>query len=236
VSPHEQWPARIAQFNARARTSAYRLYNNLGVYAMKPRVALIAGSSLLLALVSHLSSAAPADVIRFNGRSANAFFESTSGCIGTIVNVFASERVLGNPSNGGEVFVEINQFDSCNNGESLLAASGSAPITAANFQVDANLAATTLDVTVTLTDVLSGSSFEVAVEDLNWIATSSRGHQNTHSNFRFQGCHINIHLNGAFRLGEAGGVISDGTTNFIPDSSLAGNLFSTVSGDRSRGC
>jgi hypothetical protein len=203
---------------------------------MKSRVILITGSSLLLALFSHPSNALPADVIKFKGRSANVFFESRSGCIGTIVNVFASERVLGTPTNAGEVFVEINQFDSCNNDESLLAASGSAPITAANFQVDANLAAATLDATVTLTDVLSDSSFEVAVEDLNWVATSSRGHQNSHSNFRFQGCHINIHVNGAFRLAEAVGVISDGTTNFIPDSSLAGNLFSTVSGDRSRGC
>jgi hypothetical protein len=68
--------------HAMARTSAYHLYTNWGVC-----------SSLLLAVFSHSSSASPADVIKFKGRSANVFFESRSGCIGTIVNVFASERV-----------------------------------------------------------------------------------------------------------------------------------------------
>lgn len=121
------------------------------------------------------------------------------------------------------------------NDEVLLAASGSALITPSDFQVDANLGFATLNATVTLTDSLSGSSFEVTV-DLNWTATSSRGHQNSHINFSFQGCHINSHVNAAFRLAEAVGAISNGTTNFTPDPSLAGNLFSAKSGDISHGC
>lgn len=203
---------------------------------MKSRIKRVVGFGLLLALCGQPLGASAADSVKFKGRSANAFFESRSGCIGTIVNVFASERVLGNPSNAGEVFVEVRQFDSCNNDEPFLVASGGASITQAHFQVDANLGSATLDATVTLTDTLSGSSFEVAIEDLNWAATSSRGRQNSHSNFSFQGCHISFHVNGAFRLAEAAGAITDGTSNFTPDPSLAGNLFSAKSGDRSHGC
>jgi hypothetical protein len=147
---------------------------------MKSRIKRVAGFGLLLTLCGQPFDASAADSFKFKGRSANAFFESRSGCIGTIVNVFASERVLGNPSNAGEV--------------------------------------------------------EVAIEDLNWAATSSRGRQNSHSNLSFQGCHISFHVNGAFRLAEAAGAITVGTSNFTPDPSLAGNLFFAKSGDRSHGC
>jgi hypothetical protein len=203
---------------------------------MKPKIRLLASSGALFAMFGQALGASAADSIKFKGRTADAFFESRSGCAGTIVNVFASERVLGNPSNVGEVFLEVRQFDPCNNDEPSLAASGSAPVTPSQFKVDANLGSASLSATVTLTDTLSGSSFEVTIVDLQWTATSSRGQQNSHSIFRFLGCHINTHVNAAFRLAEAEGTISDGTTDFTPDPSLAGNLFSAKSGDRSRGC
>jgi hypothetical protein len=106
----------------------------------------------------------------------------------------------------------------------------------AQFKVDANLGSATLNATVTLTDTLSGLTFDVTVVDLTWRATSSWGQQNSHSSFLFLGCHINSHVNAAFRLAEAEGEILDGTINFTVGPSLAGNLFSAKSGDRSEGC
>jgi hypothetical protein len=83
----------------------------------------VVGFSLFLTLLTQPFVASVAESIRFKGRSADAFFESRSGCDGTIVNVFSTEQVLGNPSNAGEVFVEVRQFDPCNNDEPSLAAS-----------------------------------------------------------------------------------------------------------------
>ena len=207
---------------------------------MKSTIQIFAVFVLVVAAFSQPTPASAADVFKFKDHSAAAFFSSTdpSGCINTGGSVFAFEDISHSPPGPGRsssaVLIDIFQHDFCTDTH-LLSASGVAELTSAEFQVAGNLTSATLHVTVPMTNSVSGTTFDVTI-DLTWTNTSSIGHQSSHLKTNFQGCHVNLKNNSAFRFAEATGTVSDGTTNFTPSSSTEATIFFAKGGEISHGC
>jgi hypothetical protein len=207
---------------------------------MKPTFKLLAVFTLIVATFSHPINASAADVSKFKGHSVSAFFFNIdpSGCINTGGSVFVSENITHNPpgpgSSSADVLIDLFQFDFCTD-TPLLSASSIAPAENLDFQVAGNLTSATVHATVPMYDNVSDSTFEVTV-DLTWTSTSSLGHQSSHVKTNFQGCHVNLKNNSAFRFAEASGTVSDGTTNFTPAPSSEATIFFAKGGQISHGC
>lgn len=210
---------------------------------MKTIIKLLAVFALMVATFSHNTSASAGGgggTFKFKGQSASAYFSSAdpSGCIYTDVSVYASEQISasqpgpGSPSSGTNV--SIYQYDACT-GTQLLAADGFAPLADADFEVSKKLESAKLNATVNVFDYVSGTSFDVSL-DLTWTGTSSLGHQMSHFQYQFAGCHQNLHTNGTFRFAQAIGAVSAGTTEFAPSPAVDASIFSAKSGDVSTGC
>lgn len=205
---------------------------------MKSTMKLLAVFALIVATFSQSIDASAADVFKFRGHSASAFFSSIdpSGCINTGGSVFAFEDISHSPpgpgSSSAALLIDIFQHDFCTD-TPLLSASGSAEL--ADFQVAGNLDSATVRATVPMFDSVSGTAFAVTV-DLTWTSTSSLGHQSSQYKQNFQGCHVNLKNNSAFRYAEASGTVSDGTTNFTPLPSTQGTIFLAKGGEISHGC
>jgi len=205
---------------------------------MKTIIKLLAVLALALATFSQHTTASAGSIFHFKGKSADAFFSSSDGCVFTDVFVFASEEIFQNPpgpssaSSGANLF--ISQFDACT-GEQLLAADGFASLADPDFQVARKLTSATLNATVNVFDFVSGTSFDVFV-DVTWTGTGPLGRQNGNFHFHSPGCNFNSHFNSTFRSAEASGSVSDGATNFTPDPSLGASIFSARSGDVVVGC
>ncbi len=179
---------------------------------------------LLLSLVAFsFSTSAPrahaasgtTTVIRFHGLSAFAFFDNVSGCIDTSVSVDGFQNTINKQTaSGADIF--IDQFDNCT-GTELLAAEGST--LNANFQIDKKFLSASLDTTISVTDFLSGSTFDVSV-NLTWMSTSAIAHESQTFHFHSKAFTENAHINADFRDAVASGTVSDGTTNFTPSPSV----------------
>ena len=207
---------------------------------MKFTMKLLAAFALIVATFSQSIDASAADVYKFKGYSAAAFFSTTdpSGCIVTGGSVFVFENIShrrpGPGSPTADVFIDLFKEDTCT-GTGLLSASNLAPADIVNFQVAGNLDSATLLATVPMFDFVSNTAFDLTV-DLTWTGTSSLGHQNSQFKQNFEGCHINLKNNSAFRYAEASGTVSDGTTNFTPSPSTQGTIFLAMGGEISHGC
>ena len=207
---------------------------------MKLTIQLLVVLALVVATLSQPIHASAADVFKFRGHSASAFFSSMdpSGCINTGGSVFAFENISHSPPGPGSstaaVLVDLFQYDFCTD-TLLLSASGDADLTSSDFQVTGNLDSATLHATVPVYNNAAETAFDVTV-DLTWTSTSSLGHQNSQYKVNFQGCHYNLKNNSAFRYAEASGTVSDGTINFTPDPSTEATIFFAKGGEISHGC
>jgi hypothetical protein len=207
---------------------------------MKSIIQILTVFVLVVATFSQPIHASAADVFKFRDDSASAFFSDIgpSGCINTGGSVFAFEDISHSPPGPGSstaaVLIDLFQFDFCTD-TPLLSASGSAELTDSDFQVAGNLDSATLHATVPMFDNVSGTAFDLTV-DLTWTSTSSLGHQSSHIKVNFQGCHVNLKNNSAFRFAEASGTVSDGTTNFTPSPSTQATIFFAKGGEISHGC
>jgi hypothetical protein len=192
----------------------------------------------LLALVLPTTAWA-ADVFKFKGQSADAFFASVdaSGCIVTNVFVFASDDAIHNPPGSGNsssaTSLYISQYNSCTNTQ-LLGASGYATLADPDFQVQ-KLDSATLNATVNVFDFVSNTSFNVSIS-LAWTATGPTSRQNSHFHFQSPGCTVNGQSNGTFRTASASGSVSDGATNFISAPSNGADLSLVKNGNITVGC
>ncbi len=156
-------------------------------------------------------------VSRFHGLSAQADFDNLSpdGCIDTFVFVDGFQNTFNKQTiSGADVF--IGQFDSCTNTQ-LLGASGFTDNP--NFQIDKKLLSASLSATISVTDFVSGSTFNVAVS-VAWTSTSAIGHEIQTFHFHTKGFTENGHFNADFRDANASGTVSDETTNFTPSPSV----------------
>jgi hypothetical protein len=156
-------------------------------------------------------------VFRFHGLAAQAVFDSLSPdrCIDTFVFVDGSQNTVNNQtSSAADIF--IGKFDICTNTQ-LLAASGST--LNPSFQIDKRLLSASLNTTISVTDFVSGSTFNVAVS-VAWTSTSAITHVDQTLHVHSKAFTVNAHLNADLRNAGALGTVSDGTTNFTPSPSV----------------
>jgi hypothetical protein len=118
-----------------------------------------------------------------------------------------------------EVFVNISQFDFCNQ-EFVLGASGSATLSDSDFQASKKIESARLITTIEVFDSVSGSSFNVSI-DLTWTATGEPEIVNNRFQSRSPVSFFNEQFRGAFRDAVAAGSVPDGTTNFIQTPSFS---------------
>jgi hypothetical protein len=207
---------------------------------MKTTIKVLVMLALVLAMFSQSSNVSAADVYKFKGYSAAAFFSDTdpSGCIVTGGSVFVFENISHSPPGQGSysayVLIDLFQQDICTD-TSLMSASNIAPAEITEFNVAGNLETATVVATVPMFDYVSNTAFDLTV-DLTWTGTSPLGHQSTQYKVNFEGCHTNLKNNSAFRYAEASGTVSDGTTNFTPSPSEQGSIFLAKGGEISHGC
>src|SRR5215469_316735 len=155
-------------------------------------------------------------VIRFHGLSVFAEFDNVSpdGCIDTSVFVDASQNTVNKqPFSLADVFV--GQFNSCTQTQ-LLAAFGST--SSPTFQIAKDLTSASLNATISVFDSVSGNTFNVSVS-MTWTSTSAIAHENQTFHFHSKASTENFHANADFRIANASGTVSDGTTNFTPSPS-----------------
>ena len=193
---------------------------------------------LLLAGFLQTDNALAGNVLKFKGKSAEAFFFSEADCVGTFVFVFANKGQSQSPpgpwTRGTVADVFIDQFDFCNE-TLLLSAFGSALVDDSAFQINRDISSATLSATINVWDFVSETSFDVVV-NMAWTGTGDLSRENSHSHFSSPGCRFNGRFKGSFRPGEASGSVSDGGTNFTPDPTSSAFLTSTSNGSIEIGC
>jgi hypothetical protein len=180
-------------------------------------------------------AAQAADVFRFSGTSAHATFSTTDGCIRTLVSLSANDQNIQSPPGPGSASsvanVFISVFDFCT-GTDLIFAFGGAELADPEFQVAPSLDSATLNTTIGVVDLESGSSFNVSVA-MSWTGSGDVTREPTHIHFGSPGFIFNGHSNGASRDADASGAVIEPVTNtnFTPGPSLFAGILSAMSGE-----
>jgi hypothetical protein len=166
----------------------------------------------LAANVPASSAATETDIFDFHNQTASASFDSYDGCVETFA------YVVGAVQYGG--FVAFAQYDSCT-GEYLHYASGFASsLTPSEFQVTPFLKSATLNTTIDVLDLVSNSSFPVAIA-MSWTGVGATSTNPLVSTVKAPGFVFVYHYVGISRGATATGTVSDGTTDYTPQPSLA---------------
>ena len=201
---------------------------------MKANIKLVTVLGLALAMFSQHSVAAAGTRFKFKGDSANAFFESTNGCITTFVFVLGSDNMSpGQGDASSHAGLSISKADTCT-GEILMSASGPVPLDRSDFEISGGFDSATLNATVTVFDAISGSAFDVSI-DVTWAAFGPRLRQSNSSQIDFPDCKISTRFRGTSRQAEAVGTISDAMANLIPEAG-SGQILQARSGEWFVGC
>jgi hypothetical protein len=191
-------------------------------------------ASVLLLIASFAPAAYPATTnFRLKGNSVTAnFVDPNPGCVFTSAGVFASEEtshIPGNPKQfTGSALVSLVRFDSCT-GQILLDALGLQPLTGSNLQVAPSLQTAALNVNVTLFDLVSGTSVDVAIA-LTWTATEGVFSGHSMSRSRFPGFSTHFRFSGTTRQAQAVGTVSALGTNFASAPSVFADISKVQSG------
>jgi len=179
-------------------------------------------------------------MFKFKGLSANTSFDSvdTSGFILSNLDVFTTEAMIqfspGKKAPQSSTAIFLSQYNLCTD-TLLLAAEGVKDLAEPDLQISSKLQGATLNTTITMFDMLTGNTFDLSV-DLSFLGVGPSSQQ--HSNIRFgdKVCRVISRFKGTFLVAEVAGTVSDGVTNFTPQSSFAGELISSKSRDMSIGC
>jgi len=207
---------------------------------MKTVFRFLAILSLALIALGMPTSASAASMFKFRGLGANASFESVdaSGCILSRLDVFTAEAMIQSPPGRREPFsstsIFLSQYNMCTDTQ-LLAAEGVKDLAEPDLQISSRLQGATLNTTITMFDTLTGNTFDLSV-DLSWLGVGPSSRQHSSFHFGDKVCRIISRFKGTFRGAEASGTVSDGVTNFTPETSFAGELISSNSKDMSIGC
>ena len=200
------------------------------------RLFLILALALTALTATSVSGAAGASTLHFNfkGQFAEADFDSVdpSGCVETFVfveGVNGTVKETGHPSVSSMAVIVIDQFDFCTGTETLFAV-GEATLAAGEFQIDKSLTTATLNATIEVSDFVSGTSFPVDVS-VNWTGFGATTTQKDHFQIKGPGFKVNSRFMGTFRDATSSGTVSDGTTNFTPDSAVFADMGSVKQGE-----
>lgn len=175
----------------------------------------------------------------FRDLGSDAYFYSTdpSGCVVTEASIFATQHYFQSPpgpgSEGPFASILILQYNVCT-GEELLSASG-ATETNLDLQGNKKLNWATLNAVVTAFDGVSQSDRDFFI-DLAWTGFGPTSRQTNHFHSSSPGCKMKFRSNGLFRSAEASGSVSDGSTNYTPDSAGGATIFRAKSGNLVVGC
>ena len=198
---------------------------------------------MILALAA-LGQASPARAggglgLSFKGPSAIASFTNVSGCLLTesfvITSEFDHRDARGPATTTSFASVTVSQFDLCADTLVLYAYGTASPLVPGALQISKKLDTARLITTVPVFDEISGGSFALSV-DLHWTATGPLSRQQTTTHFHTPGCISNSHMQSRSRPAGASGTISDGVTNFTPETSISASLDSVKSGTVVIGC
>lgn len=194
---------------------------------------------LLLAVFGQHTPASAAEMYKWKGPGAEAYFSSTddSGCIVTDVSLFTRDETFqnppGQPSRGSFVYLTIYQYDYCAD-LALRVAEGWASIAEDDLQVAKKLGSATLSALVTMYDWASDSYFDVSV-DLSWSATGPAARQSSSFRSHTPECKYHSRFQGTFRSADVNGTITDGYTNYTPWTGW-GSIFDSRGTDSYIGC
>ena len=156
--------------------------------------------------------------LQIKDRAANATFSSVdpSGCVETFVFVFGSNETVkegpGKPSTGPLAFVQLSQFDFCNNtvGEFFGFADD------AVFEVSQKLDQAHLKATGP--GFLDETGVEApAVVDLTWTGAGDLFSQTDRSRVKFPGSMLTQWFKGTFRPAQVSGTVTLGKQNLATD-------------------
>jgi hypothetical protein len=204
---------------------------------MKTTVKILVVLALALAFFGTSITASAAPVFRNTGVGADGFFYSESGCVSTDVGLFPRDQTFRNPPGPGDqgsfLFLYISQYDFCA-GQQVMYAEGFTGLAEDDFQGAKRLDWATLTTTVNVFDYVSGTSFDVYI-DVNWTAIGPAIRQNSHYHFHAPGCNYNSQYKENSRDAEVTGSVSDGITNFTPETGW-GRIFSFTGKDVFAGC
>jgi hypothetical protein len=196
--------------------------------AMKRRLLVHAFVLFLGALIAPTVIQA-GDIWHNSGKNAFAYFYAPdptdgSGCVfvGAWVdaNIGRSQSPPGRGSLDGVVNINFIQYDGCNS-VYLIWAAGWEYLTGQELTVSGSSARLIKDVQVW--DDVSQSLYWVTV-DLAWSPTGPAVRQSDHEHVQWPGFNLNYRWSGTYRPAEATGSISDGVTNFTPETSFDGNF------------
>jgi hypothetical protein len=205
---------------------------------MKTTIKLLVVFALALTTFLQHSVASAATVFRFQGNSVVAYFTRFDGCIFTQVTIIASERRVrysaGRPITDAQAVLIIIQEDLCT-GAVLLAAEGRVSLSVEDLEVSNLLKSATLNTIIPVYDYRSDTTFDIFV-NLTWTGDEILSRESFTNHVNRPGCKINGKSIDSLRYGEASGVISDGTTNFIPKPTTLAWLVSARSGIVTIGC
>jgi hypothetical protein len=191
---------------------------------------------LTLALPYRLSAVPVQQTFHFKfvGRPGEAVFDSfdLSGCVETFIYLQAVDgriKQIGRPQVSSSASVFISQTDNCTQAQ-LIAASGSATLEDAAFQIPKDLTSAALNTTIEVFDFVSNTSFPVDIS-VNWVATGEAVNERDHFMLRVGGFRINSSFAGTFRGATASGSVTAGGTNFSPNSAVFADLSAVKSGE-----
>jgi hypothetical protein len=175
-----------------------------------------------------------AETIQFSLKHdyATAFFESRSACINSFVAIAADngrEKETDSPNTMiSRAAWLIQQYDLCNSVDPFFAL-GSDLLPEGAFQIDKKLNTATLNTTIEVFDFESGNSFPVDFS-VNWTATGASIEQNDHFQIIEPDFVLIQRVMGTFRIANASGSVSLGSTNLTPHPAVRSTVGSSNQG------
>lgn len=189
-----------------------------------------------------VSSAASngAAIENLRGQLVNAIFANTdpSGCLQTSVFVTANsgvEQDIPSTTHYGTAAVDVYTYNTCTATTVVDATGQTSTLPADAFQVTNQLDQASLNLVITMSDLVSGHSFDVTV-NVQWVGTGelTRAHDNT--NQVYPGCHIINRWKGTGRDAVASGSVSEGLENLTPTASQYAEIGWVNDGFEIMGC
>jgi hypothetical protein len=175
-------------------------------------------------------------VVNERGPLVNALFSVTdsSGCIETDTFVSANlpsyQKLPSQPVTTGVASVSIFTYDWCTETTILDASGLTESLPAGALQVSKQLDQASLHMSLPITDIDTNATFDVDV-DVTWVGTSDIHRDDENSNdFYGGGCHVLNRWKGSGRTAEASGTVSDGSMNYTPTPSDAGEIGFVIDG------
>ena len=206
-------------------------------------LATVSLGALILAPATVATAASPkVSVVNLRGPLVNATFTvlDPSGCIETdtfvSANLPAYQQLPGPPVTTGVASVGIFEYDACTDTTILDASGLTEALPAGALQVSKQLDQASLAMTLPLTDIDTGATFDVDV-NVVWVGTSAIHRDDVNSNDLYgRGCHVLNRWKGSGRTADASGTVSDGVTNYTPTTIHDAEIGMVIDGFEVIGC